>query len=65
MEIVELQSLTESQALDVQALIKELVPGLSFSEERIVSIVEAPGTHFYAAVGDDGHIVGLCYTLCV
>lgn len=64
MEIVELQSLTESQALDVQALIKELVPGLSVSLERLVSIVDALGTHFFAAVGDDGHIVG-CATLCV
>lgn len=63
-EIVELKSLTESQVLDVQALIKELVPGLSVSVERLVSVVEAPGTHFFAAVGDDGHVVG-CATLCV
>lgn len=64
MEIVELQTLTESQALDVQALIKELVSGLSVSVERLVSVVESPGTHFFATVGDDGHIVG-CATLCV
>ena len=64
MEIIELQSLTESQVLDVQALIKELVPGLSVSAERLVSVFEAPGTHFFAVVGDDGHIVG-CATLCV
>lgn len=64
MEIVELKSLTEPQALDVQDLIKELVPGLSVSVERLGSVVEAPGTHFFAAVGDDGHIVG-CATLCV
>ena len=64
MEIIELQSLTESQSFDVQALIKELVPGLSVSVERLVSVVEAPGTHFFAAVGDDGRIVG-CATLCV
>ncbi len=64
MEIVELQTLTESQALDVQALIKELVSGLSVSVERLVSVVKAPGTHFFAAVGDDGHIVG-CATFCV
>ena len=64
MKIVELQSLTESQALDIQALIEELVPWLSVSLERLVSIVEAPGTHFFAAVEDDGHIVG-CATLCV
>lgn len=63
-EIVELKSLTESQALDVQALIGELVPGLSVSVERLVALVEAPGTHLFAAVGDDGHIVG-CATLCV
>lgn len=63
-EIVELKSLTEFQALDVQALIGELVPGLSVSAERLVVLVEAPGTHFFAAVGDDGHIVG-CATLCV
>ncbi len=64
MVIVEPKSLTKSQALDVQALIKELVPGLSVSSERLVSIVEASGTHFFAAVGNDGHVVG-CATLCV
>lgn len=63
-EIVELKSLTESQALDVRALMGELVPGLSVSVERLVVLVEAPGTHFFAAVGDYGHIVG-CATLCV
>ena len=35
MEIVELKSLTESHVLDVQALIKELVPGLTVSSERL------------------------------
>ena len=63
-EIVELKSLTESQALDVRALIGELVPGLSVSAERLVALVEASGTHFFAAAGDDGRIVG-CATLCV
>lgn len=64
MEIVLLRSLTESQLFDVQELIKELVPGLSVSSERLASLVEAPGTHFFAAVEDDGHVVG-CATLCV
>lgn len=64
MEIVLLRSLTESQLLDVQELIKELVPGLSVSSERLAALVAAPGTHFFAAVGDDGHVVG-CATLCV
>lgn len=64
MEIVLLRSLTESQLHDVHELIKELVPGLSVSSERLVALVAAPGTHFFAAVGDDGHVVG-CAMLCV
>lgn len=64
MEIVLLRSLTESQLLDVQELIKELVPGLCVSSEKLASLVAAPGTHFFAAVEDDGHVVG-CATLCV
>lgn len=59
-----MRSLTESQLFDVQELIKELVPGLSVSSERLASLVAAPGTHFFAAVEDDGHVVG-CATLCV
>ena len=64
MELVVLHSLTESQLHDVQELINELVPGLSVSRERLVALVAAPGTHFFAAVEDDGHVVG-CATLCV
>lgn len=64
MEIVVLHSLTESQSYDIQGLIKELVPGLCVSRERLVALVAALGTHFFVAVGDDGHIVG-CATLCV
>lgn len=64
MEIFLLRSLTESQLFDVQELIKELVPGLCVSSEKLASLVAAPGTHFFAAVEDDGHVVG-CATLCV
>ena len=64
MEIIELKSVTGAQALDVQALIKELVPGLSITSERLVALVAAPGTYFFAALEDDSHIVG-CATLCV
>ena len=64
MEIVVLHSLTESQLHDVQGLIKELVPGLCVSRERLAALAAAPGNHFFAAVEDDGHIVG-CATLCV
>ena len=64
MEIIEAKALTESQVLDIQDLIKELVHGLSASRERLTTLVAAPGTHFFAAVEDDGHVVG-CATLCV
>ena len=64
MEIVLLHSLAESQLLDVQELIIELIPGLCVSRERLAALVAAPGTHFFAAVEDDGHVVG-CATLCV
>lgn len=64
MEIVLLRSLTESQVLDAQGLIKELVPCLSVSPQRLSVIVADSGTHFFAAVGDYGHVVG-CATLCV
>lgn len=50
-EIVELKSLTEPQALDVRALMGELVPGLSVSAERLVVLVEASGTHFFRCGG--------------
>ena len=64
MEIKVLKSFTESQAYDVQVLIKELVPSLSISSERLTALMAAPGTYFFAAVEDDGHVVG-CATLCV
>ena len=64
MEIVLLRSLTESQLLDVHELIKELVPGLCVSPDRLATLIVSPGTYFFAAVEDDGHIIG-CATLCV
>ena len=64
MKIVELKTLTEAKALDVQALVGELEPGLIVSPDWLVSVVSAPGTHFFVAVDDDGHVVG-CATLCV
>ena len=64
MEIKLIRELTEAQMTDVQVLIKELVPGLSVSPEQLAALIATPGTHFFAAVEDDGHIVG-CATLCV
>ena len=63
-EIVLLHSLTESQLHDVRELSKELVPGHSVSSVRLAALVAVPGTHFFAAVEEDGHIVG-CATLSV
>ena len=59
MEIVELHELTGSQVREVQGLMGELEPA-----ERIVAVVEAPGTHFFAAVEETSRIVG-CATLSV
>ena len=57
MKIIEVKTLTESQVLDVQDLIKELVPGLTVESGKLAALVAAPGTHFFAAVDDDGHVV--------
>ena len=54
MRIVELTSLSEAQVLDILALMRELDP----------RAVEAAGTRFFAALDDDGHVMG-CASLCV
>ena len=64
MEIVQLNSLTEAQARDVQALMGELEPGMEVATEALERVVKAPGTHFFAAVDEAGRIAG-CATLCV
>ena len=64
MEIVELHALTGAQVRDVQGLMGELEPGVTVPAERLVAVVEAPWTHFFAAVEDAGRIVG-CATLSV
>lgn len=64
MEIVELNSLTASQGEDVLGLMKELNPEIPVTAAMISATVEAPGTHFFAALTEDGHIVG-CASLCV
>ena len=64
MKILEFQTLTGGQALDVQVLIGELEPGLNVSSDWLVKVAASPDTHFFAAVDDVEHIVG-CATLCV
>ena len=63
MTITELHTLTPSQISDVLALMRELDPEITVTEAMLMQAVEAPGTHFFAAV-DDGRIVG-CASLCV
>ena len=62
--ITELHALTSSQVDEVLALMHELDPEIAVTEPMVRRTVEAPGTHFFAAMEDDGHIVG-CASLCV
>ena len=63
MEIIEVYSLTEGQVSDLRQLMSELTPDITVSAEMLENVVNASGTHLFAAI-DDGHIVG-CASLCV
>lgn len=63
MTITELHALTPAQVSEVLALMRELDPEITVTEEMLLRAVEAPGTHFFAAV-DEACIVG-CACLCV
>lgn len=66
--IVERTALSDSQLADVLALMRELDPGIPVTGEWVKRAVEAPGTHFFAAMETDGpeagRVVG-CASLCV
>lgn len=64
MDIVELDALTAEQEADVLKLMAELDPSVPATAEKVKRAVEAPGTHFFAAMDGDGHIAG-CASLCV
>ena len=64
MKILELQTLTPSQTADLLDLMHELAPTIAVTGEMLEQAAEAPGTHLFAAVGDDGRILG-CASLCV
>lgn len=64
MKILELQTLTPSQTADLLVLMHELDPAIAVTGEMLEQAAEAPGTHLFAAVGDDGRILG-CASLCV
>ena len=64
MKILEIQTLTPSQTADLLGLMHELAPTIAVTGEMLEQAAEAPGTHLFAAVGDDGRILG-CASLCV
>ena len=64
MKILELQTLTPSQTADLLGLMHELDPAIAVTGEMLEQAAEAPGTHLFATVGDDGRILG-CASLCV
>lgn len=64
MKILELQTLTPSQTADLLDLMHELDPTIAVTGEMLEQAAEAPGTHLFAAVGNDGRILG-CASLCV
>ena len=64
MRIAELTSLSDSQVADLLALMHELDPSIPVTAEMVRAAANAPGTHLFAAVGEDGLIAG-CASLCV
>ena len=64
MNITELHSLTDSQVSDLLVLMKELAPDLTVTAEMLQNTVESPNAHLFAAIDDEGRIIG-CATLCV
>ena len=64
MKIIEIHTLTPSQTADLLDLMHELAPTIAVTGEMLEQAAEAPGTHLFAAVGDEGRIIG-CASLCV
>ena len=64
MDYVELTSLSESQILDLQSLLCELVPDVVTTPDRIKDAVKKPDSHVIVAIGNEEHIKG-CAVMCV
>lgn len=64
MTILEVHTLKSAQIDDFQAPMHELAPGITVTAEMLERAADAPETHLFAAVGNDGHIIG-CASLCV
>ena len=63
MTIIELNTLTETQAADILALMKELDAAIDVSADMLRDAAGDPSTHLFAVV-EDGHVIG-CASLCV
>lgn len=63
MEIIELHSLTDSQVADLLALMHELNPSLTVTEDMLRDVAAAPGSHLFA-FEEGGRLAGSA-TLCV
>lgn len=63
MDIVELKSFSNNYIPELDALMHELAPGASATEQRVRMCIEDPNMHQYA-IFDDERMVA-CATLCV
>lgn len=63
MEIIQLHSISNSQADDLQALMEVLDNTVPVTPEVLSAAAECPSTYLFAAV-EDGHILG-CASLCI
>ena len=64
MLIKELTKLTDTQVLDVFALMFELTSNVVVTPEMLTKSLASASSHFFAILDADDHIAG-CATLCV
>lgn len=63
MEIIELNSLTPTQAADLLSLMEVLDPAIPVTADDLQAAAACPSTHLFAAA-EDGRIIG-CASLCI
>lgn len=63
MDIVELKSFSNNDISELDALMHELAPGASATEERVRKVIEDPNMHQYAII--NGERMVACATLCI
>lgn len=63
MDIVEINSFSNKYVSELNALMRELAPGASATEERVRKVIEDPNMHQYAII--NGERMVACATLCI